>query len=350
MQTLIFTDALHPVTPATLMALREGFEGDLRLIGVGEGRADWVLGCDAYVQVPPSNSVAFTDSLLVLAKAESADLIIPWADEDAVAVSRSVMAFRAIGTKLLCPPARLTELCSDKEGLLTELGRTGFPVAPHVVRRDAAGVERAALDMGYPARTLLAKPNRGSGSHGIFVLAHPTAPPALDGALPTLPLEAFMALMEANNAAGLEPEYLLTTLVEGTDCSIDLLAYEGELRACVLRSRTAVAGGVSIAGQVAANVPVARELGQQLVDRLDWDSVANVQCILDPELETVRTVYEINARISGAIGVSSASGVDVLQLAVRAALGLPVEVTIAATGLRDYSRHWEQALWEGPRH
>lgn len=83
-----------------------------------------------------------------------------------------------------------------------------------------------------------------------------------------------------------------------------------------------------------------------LGEGLSWSGLANVQLVIAEGHRP--TVYEINARAAGSIGISTHAGVDLLSAAIRMALvgtigERPEMVTVERTVA--FRRHWHDQVW-----
>ena len=82
------------------------------------------------------------------------------------------------------------------------------------------------------------------------------------------------------------------------------------------------AGGVSVLSESIALDPELQRACDALLDRLDWDGVAMLECKEDLDRGGWRAI-EINGRFWGSLQLAIDAGVDFPALLVRSALGLP---------------------------
>ena len=143
---------------------------------------------------------------------------------------------------------------------------------------------------------------------------------------------------------------VLQEAINGTDVSIDLVARRGILLAGACRTRMATLGGLCVSGEV---FPLADELAasvHHLMASLGWDSIANVQAIMDRAGRTV--FYEINPRPAGSVGLTAGAGLDLLAGALRLADGTdpwPDRANYVTVAKRKaFRRHWSTQEWDLP--
>lgn len=343
---LVVTDPFHPVTAATVTALRDGC-GRCRIVGVAPDVARRVAppGVDAVEVCPADSEVGFAPAVLAVAHRTGCDLVLPWSDRDALALAGSAMAYRESGVSLLCPRADLVALACDKWAMLQRLDELGVPVAASMLVEDGQGLYEAAEAMGYPARRLVLKPRRTSGGRGVWALRR-DADPFGGGFPPELSIDAMALAVHHWARWGRRPvDLVLQEQLDGVDVSVDVLADDGEIVVAVARSRVASLGGLCVEGTVRPLTAAEWSLVETIVGQLRWSSLANVQLVAGPDGPAV---YEINARAAGSIGISAYAGVDVLAAAISlartgSAAGYGSEVVQPMR----FRRHWLDQCWPG---
>jgi len=269
------------------------------------------------------------------------EVVLPWTDADALAISYHIAELAAAGARVACPPAALVELACDKWSTLQRLAELGVPVpATHLVRSASELVE-AAAELGYPSRPLLLKPRGLAGGRGVWSIRS-----AVDLTCttprPRLPLEAAHAAVSIMDGP---VELLVQEEVSGVDISVDVLAADGKIAGLAVRTRTAVLGGLCVQGTVQPSWPELDQTVERLVSGLRWSHLANVQLIADPQTGAVR-VYEINGRAAGSLGVASHAGIDLLAAALDyTRTGIPPAVPLRVGTPVGFRRYWQDQAW-----
>lgn len=314
---LLITDPWHPVTAPTVRCLRRGCSG-CRVVAVSDrhpvaGDEPPPPGVERVVTVPPAQHQDFAEAVVATAAAHAMTAVLPWTDRDARALAPHHSRFRRAGAPLVCPPPELVELADDKWTTMTRLAKLGLAVPATRRVRTAGQLREAALELGYPARSLILKPRRLAGGVGVWRIAA-DADPMAGGTPPDLPLAAMAAALDAPIGRP-ALDLVLQHHVEGMDTSVDVLAHNGRLLGAVARSREATLGGLSVAGRVSRPAATVQDVIERLVAGLGWSGLANVQLITDRDGRPV--VYEINARAAGSIALASYAGVDLLAAAIH---------------------------------
>jgi predicted ATP-grasp superfamily ATP-dependent carboligase len=111
---------------------------------------------------------------------------------------------------------------------------------------------------------------------------------------------------------GCEPQ-LVMQFLPGHEYSVDIAAREGELLAAAVRRKP-----LSGAGQLLQHNPLLVETARALVAHFKLNAMVNVQFREDAAGRP--RLLEINPRASGGIGMSCLSGINLPDIALRAAL------------------------------
>ncbi|HOJ67324.1 MAG TPA: ATP-grasp domain-containing protein [Candidatus Hydrogenedentes bacterium] len=124
--------------------------------------------CDAGWVVPRAEDPAFLPRLAHACRAERVDIILTGCEPvlDALADQRQAVE-SATGAMFPVPPPALYWRARDKWALLEWLREAGLPTARAVLSEDRDGLESLRNAQGFP---LLAKPRRGGGSRGLFLV------------------------------------------------------------------------------------------------------------------------------------------------------------------------------------
>lgn len=338
---LLITDPFHPVSAATLVALRRTCtRAAISAVAADASGRVAPPGVDQLYAVPAPGDPGFAEAVRDAAIEAGADAVLPWSDRDALALATNLDVLASAGIAAVCPPQALVELACDKWATLSRLGDLGVPVPDSRLVCSGDDLYAAAAVLGYPATTLVVKPRGLAGGQGVWMIRE-NADPTRTNPRPQVPLTAMAVMLDAGrpyDAAG----FIVQPELHGRDVSVDVLACDGALLASVARTREATLGGLSVQGAAA---PLGADLAptiERLVAGLGWSSLANVQLVVGADGPVV---YEINARASGSIGIAALGGLDLLWCAIRQARGerLPPHTQLH-TPLR-FRRYWGDQWW-----
>ena len=304
---MLVTASGAPGTAALLHALRDNGEREVRLVGTDMSERS--VGrhlCDAFHLVPAGSDPSFPDTMLEVATRESVDAILPQSSFDLEGLAGHVDRFPM---PVLVSPVDAIQRSNDKALTYELMHRLGVP-APAFFRVDgAAGVERAAHELGYPDRPVCFKPVFSSGSRGFRILD-----PTVDRAHPLLYERPGAVAMRLEEALELLPEggvdLLVMELATGGERTIDGIANGGEIVLGHPKTREAMRAGLAMYF-VTLDDPELMRLASLIVGELGIEHFFNIQLVGD-------YVIEINPRISTVVYQED---LNLPYLGVKRALG-----------------------------
>jgi len=291
---------------------------NIRLLKAGRRHAVWVLGvdrradaagrhfADAFAAVPAGYAPDYVETIVSLVGEYAIDLVLPWSDEEALALATSRSSIEAAGAVLACAPIETLTIMSDKAASYDLLARHGVRTpAVSIVHSDTelavAVAHHAAAGDGFAV-----KPPAARGNRGVIVVR-----PDVEGATPYLAsrewhmdLQTFERDYRPKLAA--EMPLLVSERLYPPAYDIDVLAQDGQLLRAMPRERLNPAG-VPFTGGILRPTPALLSLAERVtaVLRLSWLYDYDIMCARDGE----PVVLELNPRPSGSIAASILAGV-----------------------------------------
>lgn len=342
MMRLLITDPLHPVVECTVWPLKARYRDGLAVFGVSAvAGAVPPPSLDGLFVCPSLDDPRFVPALAELIRRYRIEIVLPWTDAEALVISRHVSELAAAGARAACPPAALVELACDKWMTLQRLVELSVPVPATFLVRSAVELVDAAAELGYPKRPLMVKPRGLAGGRGVWSI-RAAVDLTCTTPRPRLPLEAMHTAVSIMDGP---VELLVQEEVAGADISIDVLAVDGKIAGQAARTRAAVLDGLCVQGTVQPSWPELDQTVERVMSGLRWSHLANMQVIADPTTGTV-TVYEINGRAAGSLGVGSHAGVDLLAAALDyTRTGVPPATPLRVAAPVGFRRYWQDQTW-----
>ena len=287
--TILVTASGVPGTAALVRALRANGERELRIVGTDMSERS--IGrhiCDAFHLVPPGTDDAFADAVLEIARNEEVDVVLPQSSYDLLGLAEAKGRFGDVHVLVSSPDAvRRSNDKAETYSLLERIGVRG-PAFERV--QDAAHIERAAHDLGYPDVDVAVKPLMSSGSRGFRILSATadrreqllTNRP---GVAESLRLEDLLELLGDDDT-----ELLVMELAAGPERTIDGIAHEGRIVLGHPKTRESMRAGLAMYFETLDD-PWLMDVAEQIVAELRLDHFFNIQLVGEH-------VIEINPRIS----------------------------------------------------
>ncbi|MGE5147205.1 MAG: ATP-grasp domain-containing protein, partial [Candidatus Eiseniibacteriota bacterium] len=300
------TSAGGALAPLNIKLMKQGARHKAWVLAVDQ-RADAAgrYFADAFATVPPGGDAGYADAVLKLVETHGIELVLPWSDEEALALAASRERLAAKGVTLACVPLETLKLMTDKAATYRALAEAGLAMPEWVVVETEEALA-AAVDRFEALGDFVVKPVRARGNRGTVVVrrdAKGAAPHAGSREWHADPASFRRELLAevGRNLPAVVMERLYAPAYD-----IDVLAWKGELLRAMPRRRLNPAG-VPFTGSVLTPRDDLMTLARQVTALLD------VSWLYDYDLMTDRAgrpvVIEINPRPSGSIAASILAGV-----------------------------------------
>jgi predicted ATP-grasp superfamily ATP-dependent carboligase len=267
---------------------------------------------------------AYTRALGRITEQLDIDVVLPVTD----ASVEALLQYRGLLPPMVRtppPPLDTYRRASDKLETLHLARAAGFDV-PETVVLEGPDAVRSVPATFFPA---VLKPHRSvvpaadDGTRAKLTITHVEDRASCGAAVRGLPRAAFPVLLQER--------------VPGCGEGLFALRHQGRMLALFAHRRLREkppAGGVSVYRESIALDPELALKGTRLLESLDWEGLAMVECKRDPM--TGRHVFmEINGRLWGSLQLAIDAGVDFVALLLAAERGMSVEpVRTYRTGIR----------------
>src|SRR3954453_16365181 len=305
--TILVTAAGAPGAAALLRGLRANGEREVRLVGVD--MSDRAIGrhlTDEFPLVPPGSDPGYADAVLELVEREGVDLVLPQSSHDLPTLAAARERFPV---PVLVAGPETVRRSNDKAETYQLLQRIGVRGPEFRRVTGAAGVEAAALELGYPDRPVCFKPVFSSGSRGFRVLD-----PTVDRAHQLLYERPGAVAMRLEEAVELLPEdggdLLVMELATGGERTVDGIADGRKIVLGHPKTREAMRAGLAMYFVTLDDAELMR-ISNLIVDALGIEHFFNIQLVRDH-------VIEINPRPST---VACQEDLNLPYLGVKRAIG-----------------------------
>jgi carbamoyl-phosphate synthase large subunit len=337
--SILLTGVGAPGTRGTIYALRKNGEGtEVRLLG-SDLKKDavgkyWV---EVFATVPPPESDGYVDEVNRICGLHGVDLVIPQTTRETMALSASL---KRVNVPVAVSSGPAVRRANSKYELLKTFERLGLPHPRYYLVRSLSGLAKRARQLGYPDIPVVVKPPVSFGSRGFRVLTGGSSwtrkrflsekPSATETTLEEL------ARILDRGAGSDFPELLVSEHLPGPEYSVD--AFVGKrAQVAIPRKREEIVNGISFRTTLEDRKDVAKYTLEAAND-VGLKYAFGFQFKLDAE--GVPKVLECNPRVQGTMVASMFSGVNVIWMAVKEALGEPPAAVARKPRAAAFRRFW----------
>lgn len=337
--SVLLTGVGAPGTRGTIYALRKNGEGTrVRLFGTDIKKAAvgrfWV---ENFHTVPAPEAEDYIDEMNRIIKAHKVDLVIPQTTRETMALSE---APSKVDAPVVVSDGPSVKRANSKFELLRVFEKLGLPHPKYFLVKSRAELEKRSRQLGYPRSPVVVKPPVSFGSRGFRVLTEESSW-TRERFLEEKPSATESTLSELERILGRGkgstfPELLVTDYLPGVEYSVD--AFVGsEAEVAIPRRREEILNGISFRTVLEYRADVARYT-LEAANEIGLRYAFGFQFKLDEA--GVPKVLECNPRVQGTMVASLFSGVNVIWMAVKEALGEPPGHV--STKLREaaFNRFW----------
>lgn len=328
---ILVTAAGGTLAPLNIRLLKQSRHAGVWVLGV-DTRLDAVgrYFSDAFAQVPPGDGSRYVETILSLVAEHRIDIVLPWSDEEALALAARRRELEATGAILACAPLATLQTMSDKAASYRLLSAAGIKLPAFVAVGARSEFEAAVTRFSSQFGEFAVKPVTARGNRGTLVVRKDVK--GSHSFMGSRELHMDFDTFRRDHLLNVPMPAIVMERLFAPAYDIDVLAREGKVLRAMPRQRLNPAG-VPFAGAILTPTVALLDLADRITQafKLSW--------LYDYDVMTNAAGHpvpiEINPRPSGSIAAAILAGVpfydDLLALANGLEIGditLPGKVAV----------------------
>ena len=280
---------------------------------------------DYFHAVPNGADHGYVSQIREIIKKEGLDVLLPWSDEEAVALAPFRDEFLDYGCKVIVSPQSVIEVVCDKALTYDKLSHAGIRTPEYVVATTPNDIWVAAQNFGFPAVSVVVKPSGGRGGRDVHVLLGNDHQPEWLGAgrreqrVDTKNLERVLGSFVEGE------RWLVMPCLSSPVYDVDVFCKSGETLGCYVRERINPAG-IPFAGNILRADSSITEYVTGIANVLELDSLHDIDLMTRPGEGPV--LLEVNPRPSGSLAALPALGIPLLEAVLATNKGVHIDLPI----------------------
>ena len=286
--------------------------------------------------VPPGEAANYIASIKAICQRERVTTLIPQYGDELVPLSRNIPLFDSLGVKvIITPDVEKLSIANNKTALFNYFAGSSF-VPQYRCVSTLEGMEAALLELGYPDKAVCMKPALSEGSKGFRIITAERAD-ILNERPGTAKIgwKILRGHLEQYNEI---PDIIIMEYLPGIEYSVDCVGKEGETIVCIPRQRVETALGMAVESIIEKNDEII-DVSKKIIKDLNLSYNINIQFKYSREGKPM--LVEINPRVAGSLVANLGAGVNMLELSLKVAYGLPLPPINVKWGAK-MMRYWDQ--------
>jgi len=291
---------------------------NIRLLKAGTRNAVWVGAvdvlneaagryfADAFATVPNGLDDGYVEAIEALVRDWSIDLVLPWSDEEALALARVRGRIEAGGATLACASLDALEIMNDKAATFERLQAAGLRVPQWEVARDPDDLDAAIGRIAEATGEFVVKPIVARGNRGTIVVRRDVTGAAPYQGSREIHMDAATFDAAHRTQIAVDLPVMVMERLAAPAYDIDVLARDGAVLRAMPRRRLNPAG-VPFTGGVLEPSDALMTLAADVTAALElsWLYDYDVMTAADG----APAIIELNPRPSGSIAAAILAGV-----------------------------------------
>lgn len=309
---------------------------NIRLLQRGARLPAWVLAvdarpdavgrhmADAFAVVPSGAAPNYVDAIVDLVRQYGIQVVMPWSDEEALALAAQRERVEAAGAVLACAPYQTLLTMSDKAASLRALAAAGIRTPSWAIAEDRDTLDRLLTERRAATGEAVVKPLVSRGARGVFVIRDD-----IKGSLEfpgSREVHADWPTFDREFRASVDCHLPVVVMerLHAPAYDIDVLGWQGKVLRAVPRERVNPAG-IPFQGSYFRFDPRLLALAEAVTRAFSLSWLYDYDLMTTSDGEPV--VIEINPRPSGSIAAAIAAGVPFYEDLIELAQGRMPAVT-----------------------
>ena len=281
--------------------------------------------------LPSGADPDYVPKLIELVKNNELQVLMPWSDEEATALSEVRDDLSNLGCTVLVSPPDVMQTITDKSKTYDMIKTAGLKVPEYTVVSEPSDIYHAVKFYGYPQRTVVVKPAAGRGGRGVYVLLGDDNPP---GWLGSGRRENRVSSLNTHDIEFASGKYLVMPCLCAPVYDVDVFRFSDIAPKCFVRERNNPAG-IPYTGNILRQNDEIQEYAKNIASVMNLQSLHDVDMMTDPILGPV--LLEINPRPSGSLAGLSSAGYRLLDYALAGAAGMSITIDEVRNDTRIYT-------------
>jgi carbamoyl-phosphate synthase large subunit len=273
-----------------------------------------------FFRIPKANDPSFYERVLRFCIEKEINVVFPLVTKELLQFSENLDAFQRHNINVIVSEKSSLSIAVNKCRLYEHLNRKDIELPKFKVATTYNEFLDAINFIGYPGKPFCIKPGFSNGSRGIRIVD--SSIDKFDLLFNHKPNSIYIDYDKLNSILKQQafPELLVSEVLPGEEITIDAIIDNGRIELILPRKRLKMVNGISVQGEFFYDDSIMK-YSQQILDNLQLTGPIGIQ--LKQNKDGDYRILEINPRIQGTSVAALGLNINLAEIAVRNALGLP---------------------------
>jgi biotin carboxylase len=318
---ILVTAAGGTLAPLNIKLMKQSRHRDVFVLAV-DARPDAIgrYFADAFAQVPAGDDPVYADAVIDLVRQHRIEIVLPWSDEEALALAVRRTDLETGGALLACADLSALRVMSDKFATYELMQKVGIAMPAFRKVATRSDLELTVAEFNKTFGEFAVKPVSARGNRGTVVVRKDVK--GAQNYLGSRELHMDIDTFRREHLNMMPVPAIVMERLDAPAYDIDVLALEGRVLRAMPRRRLNPAG-IPFAGGVLVPTKPLLELADRITAALNLSWLYDYDLMTNARGEAIP--IEINPRPSGSIAAAILAGVPFYDDLIAMANGLPVE-------------------------
>jgi len=286
--------------------------------------------------IPHGEAPDYIENIKAICERERVTALIPQYGDELAPLCRNIKLFDSLGVKvIISSDVEKLSIANNKAALYDYFAGSSF-IPQYRSVSTLEEMEKGILELRYPHKAVCMKPVSSEGSKGFRIITNEKVDILNERpGSSKICWEILRSYLEQYKEM---PEILIMEYLPGTEYSVDCVCKDGKTIVCIPRQRVETSMGVAVESIIEKNEELI-DISKRIIKALNLSYNINIQFKYSSEGNP--KLIEINPRVSGSLVANLGAGVNMLELSLKLAYGLPLPTIDVKWGTK-MMRYWDQ--------
>tara|TARA_X000000368_G_scaffold415632_1_gene407776 strand:- start:2100 stop:3155 length:1056 start_codon:yes stop_codon:yes gene_type:complete len=339
---LLMTGAGAPGAPGIIKCIQKMNWINLTVGDMSKLSSGRLLNNKKFLKLLPAEDSNYVRNTIDLCKENNIKIIFPLVTKELFVLSQYKDKFLDAGIKVIVSDNSALEIANNKLKLYKHLQKNNIEVPKFYEVKSFEDIKEMSKKFNYPKNSFVLKYGPGNGSRAVRIFDEKCD--LFDRFMNEKPNNLFTDLDNFKKVLGSNrlENFFIMEYLPGNEVTIDTVIKSGEIIIELIRNRTKINSGISVAGEFIEDFNLSKKV-REIVSVLNLEGNIGFQFKLDSNNDY--QLIEMNPRIQGTSIASMGMGINLPELALLSQLDRDYKIPDTSKKI-GFIRYYEEVFYD----